>query len=41
MPWSLAYKEMFNDLKTARQRELYIKKMKSRKFIEALVSSAE
>ncbi len=41
MPWNLVYKEMFNDLKAARQRELYIKKMKSRKFIEALISSME
>ncbi|HVX28058.1 MAG TPA: GIY-YIG nuclease family protein [Parafilimonas sp.] len=41
MPWNLVYKEMFNDLKAARQRELYIKKMKSRKIIEALISSAE
>ena len=40
-PWILVYKEQFEDLKLARQRELYIKKMKSRKFIVNLISSAE
>ena len=41
LPWKLVYKEEFNDLKDARKREFYIKKMKSKKFIEALISSAE
>ncbi|MEP6465711.1 MAG: GIY-YIG nuclease family protein [Parafilimonas sp.] len=40
LPWVLMYKEEFADLKLARQREYYIKKMKSRKFIESLISSA-
>ncbi len=39
IPWKLIYKESFEELKQARQRELYIKKMKSRKFIETLVGS--
>ena len=39
MPWKLVYKELFEELKQARQRELYIKKMKSRKYIETLVGS--
>jgi putative endonuclease len=39
--WKLVYKEEFNELKEARQRERYIKKMKSRKSIEALIGSAE
>ena len=41
VPWLLVYKEIFEDLKQARQRELYIKKMKSRTYIEKLISSAE
>ncbi len=41
VPWVLMYREVFADLKSARQREYYIKKMKSRKFIESLISSAE
>ena len=40
VPWKLVYKEIFDDLKLARQREAYIKKMKSRKFVESLISSA-
>ena len=40
VPWKLVYKEIFDDLKLARQREAHIKKMKSRKFIESLISSA-
>ena len=38
-PWVLVYKEDFAELKQARQREYYIKKMKSRKYIESLISS--
>jgi putative endonuclease len=40
LPWKLVYKEMFQELKQARERESQIKKMKSRKYIEALISSA-
>ena len=40
LPWVLVYKEDFEELLLARQREHYIKKMKSRKFIEVLVGSA-
>jgi putative endonuclease len=40
MPWVIVYTEIFEDLIDARRRELYIKKQKSRKFIEALISSA-
>ncbi|MDB5198682.1 MAG: nuclease family protein [Chitinophagaceae bacterium] len=39
MPWELKYKEVFAELIDARRRELFIKKQKSRKFIENLVSS--
>jgi putative endonuclease len=39
IPWILVYTETFEDLIDARRREQYIKKQKSRKFIEALVSS--
>ena len=37
MPWNVVYKELFEELKQARQREQYIKKMKSRKYIENLI----
>ncbi len=40
VPWILVYKEAFEELKQARQRELYIKKMKSRTYIESLIRSA-
>ena len=39
-PWIMVYKEFFDGLSAARKRELYIKKMKSRKYIESLISSA-
>ncbi len=39
MPWELKYKEVFAELIDARRRELFIKKQKSRKFIEKLISS--
>jgi len=39
LPWELVYKEEFELLQQARQREFYIKKMKSRKFIEKLINS--
>ena len=41
LPWRLVYKEEFGELRQARQREYYIKKMKSRKFIEDLIGSVE
>ena len=40
-PWRLVYKEEYGELNQARQREYYIKKMKSRKFIENLIGSVE
>jgi len=40
IPWLLVYSEFFEDLKQARQREIYVKKMKSKIFIERLISSA-
>ena len=40
IPWILVHTEAFAELKQARQREFFIKKMKSRKFIEQLISSA-
>ena len=36
VPWILKYKEQFPDLPAAKAREAYIKKMKSRKYIESL-----
>jgi len=38
-PWILVYTEVFIELLDARRRELYIKKQKSRKYIETLVRS--
>jgi putative endonuclease len=40
LPWLLAYKETFETLAGAGRRELQIKKQKSRKYIELLISSA-
>jgi putative endonuclease len=40
VPWVLVHKEVFEELKEARQRELQIKKMKSRTYIERLINSA-
>jgi putative endonuclease len=40
LPWIIVYKEIFEELTDARKRETYIKKQKSRKFIEALINSA-
>ena len=40
IPWILVYQEMYNSLAEARRRELQIKKQKSRKYIEQLISSA-
>ena len=39
IPWQLKYKEGFETLTEAKQKELIIKKMKSRKYIENLIGS--
>ena len=39
MPWQLMYTEEFETLLEAKQREKKIKEMKSRKYIENLISS--
>ena len=38
VPWKIVYKEEFDDLRSAKKREMAIKKMKSRKYIEKLIS---
>ena len=38
IPWKLLYTEEFIDLAAAKKRELQLKKMKSRKYIEELLS---
>jgi putative endonuclease len=38
VPWELLYKEEFETLPEAKSRELKIKKMKSRKYIESLIA---
>jgi len=38
IPWKLLYTEKFEDLVAAKKRELQVKKMKSRKYIEELIS---
>ena len=40
IPWLLVHTETFEELTQARKRESFIKKMKSRKFIEQLISKA-
>ena len=37
IPWQLKYKEEFVTLIEAKKRELIIKKMKSKKYIESLI----
>ena len=37
VPWILYHKEFFETLQEAKRRESYIKKQKSRKFIERLI----
>ena len=37
VPWVLKHKEYFHTLPLAKQRETYIKKQKSRKYIETLI----
>jgi putative endonuclease len=39
IPWKLLYSEEFIDLPAAKKREMQIKKMKSRKYIENLIGS--
>jgi putative endonuclease len=39
MPWQLLYTEKFTSLQEAKQRENKIKSMKSRKYIEGLISN--
>ena len=39
MPWKIVYTEEFGTLPEAKKRELQIKKMKSRTYIENLISS--
>ena len=41
IPWALKHLEKFNSLSEARAREAYIKKMKSRKYIESLFLNKE
>ena len=38
LPWILVYQEQFENLQLAKKREAYIKKQKSRKYIEALIA---
>ena len=38
MPWVIVYFEEFKTITEARKREYAIKKMKSRKYIESLIS---
>lgn len=40
IPWLFVYSENFDELKQARRREGYIKKIKSRIYIERLINSA-
>ena len=39
IPWKLMFKEEFINLPSAKKREMEIKKMKSRKYIERLIGS--
>jgi putative endonuclease len=38
-PWTIKYTESYEDLAMAKKREMYIKRMKSRKYIESLFKS--
>jgi putative endonuclease len=38
VPWLMKYTEEFETMQEAKKKELYIKKMKSRKYIEGLIS---
>jgi len=37
IPWEIKYSESFETLQEAKKRELFIKRMKSRKYIESLL----
>ena len=37
IPWTVMYKEEFDDLQLAKKRELEIKKKKSKRYIEQLI----
>jgi putative endonuclease len=39
LPWQVVYTESFDTLVEAKSRELKIKKMKSRKYIESLIAN--
>ena len=39
IPWKIVYSEVFDSAKQARNRELYIKSRKSRKYIEELIQN--
>ena len=41
IPWVLVYSETYSTRQEATAREVYIKRMKSRKFIEGLISSRQ
>jgi len=41
VPWQLVYTEDFETKLEAVRRELYIKRMKSRKFIKALIEKGD
>lgn len=41
IPWILKYQEEFEDLALAKKRELFIKKQKSRIFIERLIGKLQ
>ena len=38
VPWQIVYREEFSDLAAAKKRELQVKKLKSRKYIEDLIA---
>ena len=40
IPWVIVYTQIFDVILQARKREFFIKKMKSRKFIESLINAA-
>jgi len=41
IPWELRYKEQYETLPEAKKREAYIKRMKSRKYIEELIKQGK
>jgi putative endonuclease len=40
IPWILKYSELYESLAVAKKKEMAIKKMKSRKFIENLINNS-